>query len=118
MTIFAEQLKKLRTEKKLSQDALAEKLFISRQSVSKWENGDATPDLENLIKLAEILDVSLDQLILGKEPQVKIERVVETREAKRPMTFWEFMAGYWWLLLSILGYLSWFLPHILPNVFR
>ena len=118
MTIFAEQLKKLRTEKKLSQDALAEKLFISRQSVSKWENGDATPDLENLIKLAEILDVSLDQLILGKEPQIKIDRVVETRESERPMTFWEFMVGYWWLLLSILGYLSWFLPHILPNVFR
>lgn len=117
MTIFAEQLKKLRTEKKLSQDTLAEKLFISRQSISKWENGDATPDLENLIKLAEILKVSLDQLILDKEPQVKIERVVETREAERPMTFWEFIAGYWWLLLSILGYLSWFLPHILPNVF-
>ncbi len=49
------------------------------------ENGDATPDLENLVKLTEILEVSLDQLILGKEPQVKIERVVETRETDRQM---------------------------------
>lgn len=117
MSVFAEQLKKLRTEKNLSQDALAEKLYISRQSISKWENGDATPDLENLIKLAEILDVSLDQLILDKEPQVKIERVVETREAERPMNFWEFLSGFWWILFPLLGFLSWFLPHILPNVF-
>lgn len=43
MTKFAEQLKKYRLEKQLSQDALAEKLFISRQAISKWENGDATP---------------------------------------------------------------------------
>ncbi|WP_233995849.1 hypothetical protein [Streptococcus pluranimalium] len=62
--------------------------------------------MENLIKLAEILDVSLDQFILGKEPQVKIERVVETRETDRPMTFWEFLSGFWWILFPILGFLS------------
>lgn len=39
MTIFAEQLKKLRQEKNISQEELAQKLFISRQAISKWENG-------------------------------------------------------------------------------
>lgn len=65
MTQFAKRLKAIRLEKKLSQEALANELYISRQSVSKWENGDATPDLENLVKLAEVLKVSLDELVLG-----------------------------------------------------
>lgn len=65
MTIFAEQLKKLRGAKDFSQEDLAQKLFVSRQSISKWENGDTTPDMENLIALAACLDVSLDELVLG-----------------------------------------------------
>ncbi|MGV2994345.1 helix-turn-helix domain-containing protein [Streptococcus porcinus] len=64
---FAEQLKNYRLKKNYSQDALADRLFISRQAISKWENGDSTPDLENLVKLAEIFDVTLDQLVRGKE---------------------------------------------------
>ncbi|OIK72304.1 transcriptional regulator, partial [Oenococcus oeni] len=46
---------------------LAGKLFISRQAISKWESGETTPDLNNLIKLSELLDVSLDTLVLGSE---------------------------------------------------
>ena len=67
MILFAEQLKKLRQEKNISQDELAQELFISRQAISKWENGDATPDLENLVKLSEILKVGLDELVKGKQ---------------------------------------------------
>lgn len=44
------------------------------------ENGEATPDLENLIKLAEVFDVTLDELILNKPVEVKIERIVEQKE--------------------------------------
>ncbi|WP_416222656.1 helix-turn-helix domain-containing protein [Streptococcus cuniculi] len=57
--------------------------------MSKWENGDATPDLDNLIQLAEYLKVSLDELVLGKPEEVRIERVVEKSE--RPMNVWEFL---------------------------
>ncbi|MTB49278.1 helix-turn-helix domain-containing protein [Streptococcus uberis] len=71
MTPFSSQLKILRQAKNLSQEALAEQLFISRQAISKWENGDATPDLENLVKLAEIFKVSLDELVLGKKIDFK-----------------------------------------------
>ncbi|MGT2828967.1 helix-turn-helix domain-containing protein [Streptococcus hillyeri] len=67
MTLFAEQLKKLRQEKNISQEDLAQELFISRQAISKWENGAATPDLENLVKLSEILTVSLDELVKGEK---------------------------------------------------
>ncbi|MEQ9764786.1 helix-turn-helix transcriptional regulator [Streptococcus sp. ZJ151] len=116
MTMFAEQLKSLRTARNLSQDHLAEQLYISRQAISKWENGDAAPDMDNLIKLAAILEASLDELVLAKAPEVKVERIVETRE-KHQMNAWEFLAAYWWLLFPIGGFLSWLLPELLPKIF-
>ncbi|HFU3738806.1 TPA: helix-turn-helix domain-containing protein [Streptococcus suis] len=95
MNQLAQQIRVLRTAKNLSQDELAEKLYISRQAVSKWENGEATPDIDKLVQLAEIFGVSLDYLVLGKEPEKEI--VVEQRgkmnvweylneESKRPLT--------------------------------
>lgn len=62
---FAHQLLKLRTEQQLSQTDIANLLFVSRQAVSKWENGDTEPNLDNLITLARILNVSLENLITG-----------------------------------------------------
>lgn len=73
MTKVAEQLKQLRVKHQLSQDALAEQLFISRQAISKWENGDTIPDLDNLVRLTEIFDVSLDELVLAKPHEVKVK---------------------------------------------
>lgn len=66
---LGEKLLSLRKEKGLSQEELAEKLEISRQSVSKWERGEAYPDTNNLIKLAKIYDVSLDDLINDEEDE-------------------------------------------------
>ena len=97
---FSTQLKKLRTEKKLSQDALAEQLFISRQSISKYETGESTPDLENLIKIADILEVSLDELVLAKKTDKIVERVIE-RERSNSMNIWEFLDKKWWLIFPI-----------------
>ena len=62
---FAHQLLKLRTEQQLSQTDIANLLFVSRQAVSKWENGDTEPNLDNLIALARILNGSLENLITG-----------------------------------------------------
>ena len=53
---------KLRTAKNLSQGELAELLDVSRQSVSKWETDAAIPDLEKLMKLCDIFQVSLDEI--------------------------------------------------------
>lgn len=97
---FSTQLKKLRTEKKLSQDALAEQLFISRQSISKYETGESTPDLENLIKIADIFEVSLDELVLAKKADKIVERVIE-RERSNSMNIWEFLDKKWWLIFPI-----------------
>lgn len=66
MNNFAENLKNLRKAKNLTQSDLAEKLFTSPQTISRWESGDGEPSLDMLTALAEILDVSVDRLVSGK----------------------------------------------------
>lgn len=67
---LAEKILSLRTERDMSQDDLAEKLEVSRQSVSKWETGQSTPDLDKIIKLADLFGVSVDELVReGERPQ-------------------------------------------------
>lgn len=61
-----EYLKQLRNEKGLSQEQLAEKIGLSRQSISKWEQGLSTPDVDNFVKLAEIYNVPIESLLKGK----------------------------------------------------
>ncbi|MDF7682127.1 XRE family transcriptional regulator [Lactobacillus sp. ESL0679] len=63
--VFVEQLIKLRRKQRLSQNDLAQKLYISRQSISKWELGETEPDINKLIMLAAVFGVSLDYLLLG-----------------------------------------------------
>ena len=55
-----------RAKKGLSQGELAAELDVSRQSVSKWENNSATPELEKLIKMSKLFEVTLDELVYGK----------------------------------------------------
>lgn len=54
----------------LSQEALAERLGVSRQAVSKWERGESSPDTDNLIALARLYNISLDALLLGQDAPV------------------------------------------------
>ncbi len=63
---FALKLKDLRRKHKLTQEELAEKLFLSRQAITRWETGTGLPDLGNLVTIAEFFGVSLDEL-LSKE---------------------------------------------------
>ena len=67
---LAEKILSLRTARGMSQDDLAEKLEVSRQSVSKWETGQSTPDLDKIIRLADLFGVSVDELVRdGERPQ-------------------------------------------------
>lgn len=63
---FGERLYQLRKEKNLSQEDLAERLGVSRQSISRWENGSATPDFEKTVRLSEIFETSTDYLLKGE----------------------------------------------------
>lgn len=64
---IANRLVELRKANNLSQEALAEKLGISRQAVSKWERAEASPDTDNLILLARLYNISLDELLKTDE---------------------------------------------------
>lgn len=59
------QIKKYRDAQGLSQEALAEKIFVTRQTVSNWETGKSYPDVHSLMLLGGVFDVSLDQLVKG-----------------------------------------------------
>ena len=63
---IGENIRKFRKVQGMSQAALAEQMYISRQSVSKWENQESLPSIENLIVLSGILEISLDELITGE----------------------------------------------------
>lgn len=62
---FGEQIKKIRSENGLTQEQLATQLNVSRQTISSWENNRNLPDLEMVVKIAKVFNLSLDQLILG-----------------------------------------------------
>ena len=65
---FGNRLYELRKQKGLSQEELASRLDVTRQTVSKWELGDSTPDMDKLVTLGELFELSLDELVLGKIP--------------------------------------------------
>jgi len=60
---FSDKLKELRKSKKMSQEQLAEKLYVSRQAITKWENGNGLPDIENIIAIGALFNTSLDDLL-------------------------------------------------------
>lgn len=80
--VFAQQLGKLRTEQQISQTDIANHLFVSRQAVSKWENGNTEPSLDNLIALANLFNVSLDRLVTGNyDPNTTLISLFHLRKA-------------------------------------
>ncbi len=81
---YPEKLLTLRKAKDLTQEQLAEKLGVSRQSVSKWESGQATPELEKIVSLSAIFDVTTDYLLKSSEIDdlsVKTEMLEKQQQA-------------------------------------
>ncbi|MBQ8767902.1 MAG: helix-turn-helix transcriptional regulator [Clostridia bacterium] len=99
MMNLGEKIYELRSENNMSQGDLADKLDVSRQSVSKWENNTAVPDLDKLIKLCDIFEISLDELT-GRE---KIERNIVLTETQKPTITPNKVAGFVFLGITLLG---------------
>lgn len=77
--ILAEKIMQLRKKNGWSQEELAEQMKVSRQSVSKWESGSSIPDLNKILLLAQIFDVSTDYLLkdeLGEEAVAEESSIV------------------------------------------
>ena len=78
------QIKKYRNELSLSQDALAEKVYVSRQTISNWENDKSYPDVNSLVLLSEVFHTSIDNLIRGDVEIMKQEvRSEDKREFEK-----------------------------------
>lgn len=96
---LGERIYELRNEKNLSQGDLADALDVSRQSVSKWENNMAVPDLDKLIKLCDIFEISLDELTGREKIEKSVNSAINQKSAVEPNK----IAGYVLLGTTILG---------------
>lgn len=66
---FNNKLYELRKQKGFSQEELANRLNVSRQTISKWEVGESTPDMEKLIAISDLFEISLDELVKGEKQE-------------------------------------------------
>lgn len=122
---LVEKLQKLRKDNNLSQEQLAEKIGVSRQAISKWERGEATPDSDNLICLAKIYNISLDELISSKENNNMNEESKKTKLMKIKdyvLVAFFFIVTIIYLILGFTlslwhpGWLLYFLPVIITSI--
>ena len=97
---LGETIYRLRTKQAMSQDSLAEALGVSRQSVSKWENNAAVPELEKLLKMSELFSVTLDELVGREAPTSPVQRSSSRRTIGGVLLGFGLLST---LLLSILG---------------
>lgn len=75
------KIKYYRGEKELSQEELAERVYVSRQTISNWENNKSYPDINSIVLLSEIFEISIDNLIKGDVEQMKKE--IDSEEVKK-----------------------------------
>lgn len=68
---IGDKFKKARMDKNLTQEEVAEKIFVSRQSISNWENNKTYPDIGNVIALSDLYQISLDELLKGSDNFMK-----------------------------------------------
>jgi len=78
---FGEKLKKLRSENALTQEQLAEKIFVTRTAVSKWETGEGYPSIDSLKAISNLFNVSVDELI--SDADIENKKSLDVKAAKR-----------------------------------
>ncbi len=79
---FNEKIIMLRKNKNLSQENLGNKLGVARQTISKWELGETTPEMDKLIKMSEIFEITLDDLMKDTEPNIDKNNANNTNTQK------------------------------------
>lgn len=88
---IGQQIKKYRERFGYSQEYLAEKLYVSRQTISNWETEKSYPDIHNLMMMCTLFDVSLDDLVKGDVKNMNLEKI------KKEMDFWA------WMMIIFMG---------------
>lgn len=97
---ISEKIKKIRDDEKLTQEQFAEKIYVSRNTVAKWETNRGYPDIQNLITISEVFNVSLDDLV--KEDDKVKNRIIAESTSKK----WHFLVIMY--LIAIIIYIFYF----------
>ena len=79
---FSEKLIMLRKNKKWSQEDLGNELGVARQTVSKWELGETTPEMDKLLKMSEIFEITLDELMKEEDTNIESENINNISNSK------------------------------------
>lgn len=99
---FYEKIKKIRTDNNLTQEQFAEKLFVSRTAISKWESGKGYPSIDSLKYMSKIFNISIDELLSSEE----IIDIAENENVSNIGRFYNLVYG----LLDIMSILFIFVP--------
>lgn len=85
---IGDKLKDARLKKSMTQEEVAEKLFVSRQSISNWENNKTYPDIGNVIALSDLYEISLDELLKGSDNFMKhLEESTDIVKSNKKLIF-------------------------------
>ena len=111
---LADKLFELRKEKGWSQEKLAEQINVSRQSISKWESGQALPELEKVVELSKIFQVTTDYLLLEDSNKPEIKPVLSEDEKDR--YYKEVKSyGFWQVLYIFVSFCLSSIPYFLSG---
>ncbi|WP_432376151.1 helix-turn-helix domain-containing protein [Lactiplantibacillus pentosus] len=101
--ILGQRIKEEREKRQWTQDYLAETLNVSRQAIFKWKVGSTYPDIDRLVQISNLFDITLDSLIKGDDSLKK--SIVITKNAKAQTNVWEFMRSTGWMMVIAIIYL-------------
>lgn len=100
----ADKIKNARIQKGYTQEQVAENLLVSRQTISNWENGKSLPDIISIIKMSELYELSLDEMMKGDKALLKkVERDVGAVKAEKKLIKFAWISIVIAIILMILG---------------
>lgn len=101
---IGEKIKNAREEHKLTQTQAAEELMVSRQTISSWENGKSLPDILSVIRMSNLYQISLDELLKGDKAMMKkIEKDAEIRKTVTKIVKYAWTCILVGVILLVLG---------------
>lgn len=101
---IADKIKNARIQKGYTQEQVAENLLVSRQTISNWENGKSLPDIISIIKMSELYELSLDEMMKGDKALLKkVERDVGAVKAEKKLIKFAWISIVIASILMILG---------------